>query len=492
MTLGVITNVSSLTAQNSLARSEKSLGVAMERLSTGSKINSASDDAAGLAIAQRLEAQARGLDMAGKNAVDGQALIGAVDSAMEEVDDILQRMRELAVQAVNGTNNTTDRARLQTEVGQLQAELTRVSTQARFNNELILDGNLSKSFQVGINGSETVSFSQTSVATSALGAHTIDVGPQAAGTHAVATSAVANAYTVDVANVVISANGLATNATTEAADSAKDFAEAINAVSGTTGVSATAQTDVQVDFSASGTLGLKINSVSIGTAISVGASTFADFVNAVNAVAGTTGVTATNNGTTATLTAIDGEDIVYERTDADTSFTMDLTNLKTDGTTVTGTINLADTTGSEHARSVGRVVMTADAAFSVNDVDTDAAAQNYTASASDVAATAAYISTVDVSTAAGATSAIAVIDGALSSVANSRATLGALDNRLTHVINHNADVATATRSALSKLQDADYSIESANLAKAQVLMQAGTAMLAQANASPQLVLQLIQ
>ena len=114
-------------------------------------------------------------------------------------------MRELAVQAVNGTNNATDRARLQTEVGQLQSELTRASTQARFNNELILDGNLSKSFQVGINGSETVSFSQTSVATSALGAHTIDVGPQAAGTHATsATAAVANLYTVDVPRTSLS------------------------------------------------------------------------------------------------------------------------------------------------------------------------------------------------------------------------------------------------------------------------------------------------
>ena len=185
MALVINTNVSSLTAQRALADSKAELQTAMERLSTGSKINSAADDAAGLAMTQRMTAQVKGLAMAIKNANDGQALTQSVEGALAEVSDMLQRMRELALQAANGTNSSADRTFLQSEINLLVQEITRVATNTRYNGELILDGTfLNKSMQVGIEEGENIIFSVPSVAAESVGAHTLvgnGVGALAAG-----------------------------------------------------------------------------------------------------------------------------------------------------------------------------------------------------------------------------------------------------------------------------------------------------------------------
>ncbi len=174
MALVINTNVSSLTSQRALAESKGELNTAMERLSTGLKINSASDDAAGLAMTQRMTAQVRGLSMAVKNANDGIAMTKSVEGAIGEVSDMLQRMRELAIQAANGTNSSADRTFLQNEVNLLIQEITRVSTNTRYNGELILDGTfLNKQLQVGIEEGEHITFSVDSVAANQIGAHTL-------------------------------------------------------------------------------------------------------------------------------------------------------------------------------------------------------------------------------------------------------------------------------------------------------------------------------
>ena len=174
MALVINTNVSSLTSQRALAESKGELNTAMERLSTGLKINAASDDAAGLAMTQRMTAQVRGLSMAVKNANDGIAMTKSVEGAIGEVSDMLQRMRELAIQAANGTNSSADRTFLQNEVNLLIQEITRVSTNTRYNGELILDGTfLNKQLQVGIEEGEVITMSVESVAAENIGAHTL-------------------------------------------------------------------------------------------------------------------------------------------------------------------------------------------------------------------------------------------------------------------------------------------------------------------------------
>jgi flagellin len=169
MSIVVNTNIGSLNAQRSLAESSRELSTAMERLSSGKKINSAADDAAGFAIAERMTAQVRGLNMATKNANDGLAMLATIENATNDVTDMLQRVRELAVQAANDTNSGTDRSYLQLEVDSLMAEINRVSSQTVYNNQKVLDGNQSGTLQVGTEEGQTISFNIASIDTSTLG-----------------------------------------------------------------------------------------------------------------------------------------------------------------------------------------------------------------------------------------------------------------------------------------------------------------------------------
>ena len=188
MSLVVNTNVGSLNAQRSLAASGAELKTAMERLSSGKKINSAADDAAGFAIAERMTAQIRGLNMATKNANDGLSMLAVIENATNDVTDMLHRMRELAVQAVNDTNGQVDREFLQEEVNQLLQEIDRVATQTKYNGQTVLDGSLqNKSIQVGTEAGQTVEFSVASMDTNALGlqggATLTDTGNVVSGTY---------------------------------------------------------------------------------------------------------------------------------------------------------------------------------------------------------------------------------------------------------------------------------------------------------------------
>ena len=174
MSIVVNTNIGSLNAQRSLAESSRELSTAMERLSSGKKINSAADDAAGFAIAERMTAQVRGLNMATKNANDGLAMLATIENATNDVTDMLQRIRELAVQAANDTNSSIDREYLQLEVDSLLAEINRVSEQTVYNNQAVLDGSRAGVLQVGTDDGQTISFNIDSVDTGALGLTTLD------------------------------------------------------------------------------------------------------------------------------------------------------------------------------------------------------------------------------------------------------------------------------------------------------------------------------
>jgi flagellin len=178
MSIVVNTNIGSLNAQRSLAESSKGLATAMERLSSGKKINSAADDAAGFAIAERMTAQVRGLNMATKNANDGLAMLATIENATNDVTDMLQRIRELAVQAANDTNSTTDRQYLQTEVNSLLKEINRVADQTKYNNQAVLDGSRTGVIQTGTESGQTTAFNISAIDTDTLG---LTVGAYTAG-----------------------------------------------------------------------------------------------------------------------------------------------------------------------------------------------------------------------------------------------------------------------------------------------------------------------
>ena len=313
MSLVVNTNVSSLTAQRALAFADSLQGEAMERLSTGSKINSASDDAAGLAIAQRMTSQVNGLNMAIKNANDGISLTQSVEGALVEVADMLQRMRELSVQSANDTNTGTDRKAIQEEVNLLVAEITRVSANTRFNNQKVLDGSFQNiQLQVGTEAGEAIGFSLESTSANALGAYKIS-GDIVAAELGAGSGAIANKTDADD-DIIINGNSVSKTIDVSALDSAKATAAKINDVSGDTGVTATAKTHGKLYSmsSADETISLKINNKTTGDFV-MSSTNVTDALDKINAISGSTGVTATKNSANqVVLYSSDGSDILVE------------------------------------------------------------------------------------------------------------------------------------------------------------------------------------
>ena len=331
MSLVVNTNVSSLTAQRALAYADSLQGEAMTRLSTGSKINSASDDAAGLAIAQRMTSQVNGLNMAIKNANDGISLTQSVEGALVEVADMLQRLRELAVQSANDTNTGTDRSAIQEEVNLLVAEITRVSANTRFNNQVVLDGTYtSKQMQVGTEGGETINISLESTSANALGAHEIvgDVIAASAG----AGNGVKTNLTDDADDIIINGNSVSRTIAVSAGDSAKNTAANINAVSGETGVTATAKTYAVMhnEHHQDQTYSLKINGTTTGDFV-MSRTSVSDAIDKINAVSGSTGVTASaTSDNKVRLYSSDGADMLVENEKSLTN--LRIKTMKHDGT----------------------------------------------------------------------------------------------------------------------------------------------------------------
>jgi len=389
MALSINTNVSSLNAQRNLTTSGSDLATSLQRLSSGMRINSAKDDAAGLAISQRFTTQIRGMDQAARNANDGISLSQTAEGAMGEIGNNLQRIRELAVQSRNATNSASDRAALNSEAQQLKAEIDRVAKDTSFNSTKLLDGSFTnQAFQVGANQGETISVAAIANAKStALGSWTAVTGNSSTTGVAAAFGAVA-AGDLTINGTSVGAIGAGTDATTQGVLNAA----AINSVTGTTGVSATVAAGVLTLTAASGT------NVVIGGA-------------AVNEVQ-TESRTGLTFGT-ATMTAVAG----------------------------------AATTG---------------------------------------------FAGLDISTVLGADNAMLAMDGALTAINSARADMGAIQNRFSSVVANLSSTSENLSAARSRIQDADFAKESAQLSRNQILQQAGTAMLAQANQASQGVLALLR
>jgi flagellin len=388
----------------------------MERLSSGKKINSAADDAAGFAIAERMTAQIRGLNMATKNANDGLSMIATVENATNDITDMLQRVRELAVQAANDTNSATDRGYLQKEVDSLLNEINRVSSQTVYNDKPVLNGTLAGQLQVGTDNGQNIAFSIKSIDTDTLGL----TGSSAVA--AVSTFSAANAATNS--KVTVLTMGGAEMSVTNDADVTID--ELVTALKAHANFDATKH---QIEKDGSGNL------------------------KATMLVAGANTITLTNDG-----------------------------NAKTAETGAVAGADAGATSGAFTAGSLPAVIATTS---SDNSVSSSGSAQTPAAGTDSVLG-------LSVLTAEDAEAALTRITAAIEQVAGNRAEYGSMANRLEYTVSNLMNVAEFTTAARSRIEDADFAAESARLAKAQVLQQTGTAMLAQANAASQLAIQLIR
>jgi flagellin len=416
MSLVINTNVASLNAQRSLATSGSELKTAMERLSSGKQINSAADDAAGFAIAERMTAQIRGLNMAAKNANDGLSMIATVENATNDVTDMLQRVRELAVQSANDTNSSTDRGYLQKEVDSLMNEINRVASQTVYNGATVLDGTrTSQQIQVGTDSGHSIAFGINAVDTDSLGL---------TGSAAVASSA-----------------------TFTAADAATNAKVTVLTMDGAA-MSATNDADVTID----------------------------ELVTALKAHA--------------------NFDAAKHQIEKDGSGNLKATMLTTGAATISLTNDSANKSAS--ASVTGAAAGASSGAFTAGStpsvIATTASDNSVTSSGSSQTPSAGTDSVLGLSvlTASDATASLSKITAAIEQVAGDRAGLGAVSNRLEYTVSNLMNVAEYTTAARSRIEDADFAAESARLAKAQVLQQTGTAMLAQANATQQLALSLFR
>jgi flagellin len=574
------TNVSSLNSQRSLNTSQASLTTSLQRLSSGLRINSAKDDAAGLAISSRMSSQISGLNQASRNANDGISLAQTAEGGLESISDSLQRMRELAVQSSNASNTSTDRAAIQTEVNQLIQQINTVGGQTAFNGVKLLDGSFnSQSFQIGANTGEKITISSIAsakadalgvgttssystsltstvttgaIATGGITVNGFGVGPSvgdgvsssltvlstvgttgtslaagdikingvsiglvpattagtamasaivtaigaAASTNVTATnnagvitltSKNGTDITLELTATAATNSGLTAGTTKVGADSAIAKAAAFNTVTGQTGVSAVATTTsvtsgaISANTAVAGdnTDYIKINGVKLGA---IAAGTSADFtaqgnnvVAAINAVSNQTGVTATFDNTSKkfSLAAADGRTITVE----------------TAGAAVAGNAGFA--TGT--VNTYGGLKLTSSSSAGINvggaNIGTTALTAGYTAA---TATFGAGIASVDLTTASGAANAISTIDAALSNINSSRANLGAVQNRFSSVVSNLAATSENLTASRSRIMDTDFAAETASLSRNQILQQAGTAMLAQANSLPQGVLALLR
>lgn len=489
------TNISSLTAQLNLNKSQNSLSTALERLSSGLRINSAKDDAAGLAIASRMTAQIRGLNQAVRNANDGVSLAQTAEGALDETSNALQRIRELALQSANDTNSDSDRINLQKEVSQLVLEINRIADTTTFNGKEILNGSfVDASFQVGAFANQTISVSISSSSGQVLGANTVDTD----GTinNAVAAGATVPANTVlGTEDLTISGSLGSETVDTAAGQTAESLVTAINNVQASTGVSASAVTKLSLSsFSTTGTFAFDLigdDTASISAVVSDTGNLEA-VRDAINNFAASTGVSAEFGSTNGELilTHDTGNNIsIGSFTDGGTG-TVSVQGLNANGTAAGGPVTLnAAGDGSDDSTTVGGSIEFSSASgFSVTSAAAGGLFDATTANASALSS----VASIDISSETGAQSAILVVDTALSRISDIRANLGAVQNRFESAISNLGNVSENTTVARGRIEDADFAAETAALTRAQILQQAGISILAQANALPQNVLALLQ
>jgi len=498
MALTINTNVAALNAQRNLARSQGDLATSMERLSSGLRINSAKDDAAGLAISDRMTSQIRGLNQAARNANDGISLAQTAEGAMQESTNILQRIRELSVQAANATNSAADRAALQAEVNQLKTEMNRIAQSTTFNGLKILDGTfVAQQFQVGPNANETIGVSIKSMAADDLGRYTLAAADAVnatahQGTGSLTTPAAALPLTNTIPAQDLTINGSKGAATFPIAanSTAWDVATQITNNASKTGVTATARTTVTLEnLSADGivslTLGSGGNTATVNAAVTT--TDLGELATVINDQSGTTGVTAIIDGGSLQLVQAEGKNINISGFTHSAAGTIRAVGADGDTTSI-----LDDTNGSTIV--AGIVELTSQDSYTATSSIGAAAGSvfNNAAGGTNVIAALEEVTAIDITDIAGANRALKIVDSALGKIDAQRGDLGALQNRFESTIANLQNVAENLTAARSRIMDADIAQETSEMTKANILQQAGVSILTQANQTPQLALQLLQ
>ena len=492
MALTINTNVPSLNAQRNLSKSQGDLSTAMERLSSGLRINSAKDDAAGLAISDRMTSQIRGLNQATRNANDGISLAQTAEGAMQESTNILQRIRELAIQSANATNSAADRAALQAEVNQLKAEMNRIANSTSFNNLKILDGTfISQQFQVGANANETIGVTIASMQTDDLGRYYVDAinASQNDGTGAMVApqGTPATVNTIAAQTLTITGAQGSNTVSVAAGDTAFEIAAAITATEADTGVTATARTEatlsnLSADGNVSVTLGSGSNTITVSA--NVTQSDLGNLVSVINDQSGVTGVTATISNNIITLVQHEGRDIEITNFGHSAGGSLDVTPQDTNTETVAA---------GESTRISGMIEFSSQDSYTVaSDIaDTAGSIINGGAGVNQIALF-EEVTLIDISDVPGANDAIKIVDAALGKIDAQRGDLGALQNRFESTISNLMNVAENLTAARSRIRDTDIAQETSIMTQKSILQQAGVSILTQANTTPQLALQLLQ
>ena len=491
------TNIASLNSQRNLSSSQASLSTSLQRLSSGLRINSAKDDAAGLAISDRMSSQIRGMNQATRNANDGVSLAQTAEGALSSSGDILQRIRELAVQSSNATNSASDRQALQTEVTQLSSELNRIAQTTSFNGQALLDGTMgTANFQIGADANQLISANGANFLTNTYGDNRVE------------NDAVQVDATITGGALTVAGSRGSKTYTATATDTAQTVAAQVNKLTADTGVTATAKTDVNLKLAAGESFKFDLkgdNSTAVSISFSVGgtqgagvvgssAADYAAGINAINAQSAKTGITAqydaTNGGLK--LTSATGADISVGNTNTGvTNGTFDMATYTAANGLVATPVSQA-TAGGTASVAHGRVTFDSEGSFSITDAGTGFGLGATAAGTSAQASTLKSVASLDVTTFDGAQLAIKIADAALSTVNTQRANYGALQSRFSSAISNLSATTENLSSSRSRIVDTDFAAETASLTRGQILQQAGTAMLAQANSLPNGVLSLLR
>lgn len=469
MALTVNTNIASITTQGNLNKAGGALQTSMQRLSSGLRINSAKDDAAGLQIGNRLTSQINGLGQAVKNANDGISIAQTAEGAMQASTDILQKMRTLALSSATGSLSADDRKSNNDEYQALTSELTRISQTTTFGGQKLLDGSYgTKAIQVGANANETINLSLDNVAANNIGSQQMK------------SAAIAPGAGIAGGAVVVTGNGQTASVTLAAASSAKDTAQLINGAVG--GLSATASTEAQFVVGAAAATTPASFTMTVGTSAVafVGVTDTASLADQLKSNSAKLGISVNYDSVKGTLSikSDSGENVAFSASTAPGSITI----ATKDGTGAYGAgVALAD-----GIIATGAVNLDSAKGFSLTGAGV---AGVFGAATSSVKTT---IAQTDVTDATKAQNALAVIDKAIGSIDSVRSGLGATQNRLTTTVDNLQNIQKNSTAARSTVQDVDFAAETAELTKQQTLQSASTAILSQANQLPSAVLKLLQ
>ncbi|NQZ26771.1 MAG: flagellin [Colwellia sp.] len=482
MALSVVTNTASLNAQRNLTKSGEGLATSMQRLSSGMRINSAKDDAAGMQIANRLTSQINGLGVAQRNANDGISMAQTAEGAMQESSNILQRMRDLSLQSANGSNSADDRSALQKEMGALQQELTRIAETTKFGATSLLDGSFgTKQFQVGANANETINVTLGNMSADAIGAYEVNDSSAVLGLPATQTAPLATAIAT-VATASLNINGTAIPDAGVTAKGAAEVADTINDASA--GVKAIAKLDVTFAALTSADNSVLTFQKAGGVVDTYNLATFGGDVDRLAEEMQADGYDAVVDNGSLTIKAVGVDGIQM----TGTTGTATLTNNATGGAAIAGgatnnDISISSTLTLSSANKIG---------ISGTDVD-DILAEGTSITATGGTGSLTTVESIDISgtTSAGSQDALIVIDAALAQIDSTRAGLGAVQNRFSHTISNLANVSENVSASRSRIQDTDFASETAMMTKNQILQQAGTSILSQANQIPQAAISLL-